>query len=309
MVATGVVLGAGGIIGPTYHLSVLRRLRAQTGADPTDASLFVGTSGGAIVAALLASGHSLASLIEAFDIDDLGTRSSSDPLHLAVQTLLDLPHLGWGHFHLPPRAPRRLYPDVRQRIALRTAALFADGEVDPLHYAKPFEHIFAGRWPATLRLCAVQSATGRRRVFGPDDGVSLVRAAAASCSVPGMFRPVTIDGEQYIDGGFFSPTNADVALGHRLDHVTIVSPMSSRAWSVPASWEHPLRIGLHAIVARERQQLRRHGVSVTLVEPNRAARKAIGADYMDLAKAPAVALAMTDFTPEQSSPDQVRSIA
>lgn len=293
----GIVLGAGGIIGPAYHLSVLRALRSTTGRDPADASLFVGTSGGAIVAALLATGHSLDRLAAAFDIDGNGTRQVGDPLHDAVEILLTLPHLGWGEFHVPPRTPRHRYPDVRQRIALRSSALFASGEVDPLRYAEPFDDLFGGIWPTTLRLCAVHCATGRRRVFGPADAVPLARAAAASCAVPGMFRPVRIDGDDYSDGGFFSPTNADVALGHRLDQVTIVSPMSSSARSIPASFEHPLRIGLHALVARERRQLRRHGIDVTLVEPNYAARKAIGADYMDLTKAPAVARAMTLTVP------------
>ena len=309
MPSTGIVLGAGGIIGPAYHLSVLRALRSTNGRDPGGASLFVGTSGGAIVAALLATGQPLDVLAEAFDIDGVGARSVGDPLHDAVQVLLTLPHLGWGEFHVPPRAPRRRYPDVRQRIAVRSSALFTNGAIDLLRYAAPFDDIFGDLWPTSLRLCAVHCSTGRRRVFGPTDGVRLGLATAASCAVPGMFRPVEIDGEFYSDGGFFSPCNADVALGHRLDRVTIVSPMSSSVRSIPASFEHPLRIGLHAIVAREQRQLRRHGIEVTLVEPNFAARRAIGADYMDLSKAPAVARAMTLITPPATTQPPLGRIA
>ncbi len=309
MIATGLVLGAGGIIGPAYHLSVLRALREQTGRDPQDIDLFVGTSGGAIVAALLAEGYSVDSLAEAFDIDGIGNREQHSPLHLAVRTLMTLPHLGWGDFRLPPRTPRKLYPDIRQRIAIRSASLFSNGEVDPLAYAGPFEDVFQGRWPSRLRLCAVHVPTGKRRVFGPDDGISVVTATAASCAVPGMFRPVVIDGEEYSDGGFFSPTNADVALDYGLQSVTIVSPMSSKLLSRPASVEHPLRLGLHAIIARERRQLRRRGVSVTLVEPNYPARRVIGTDYMDLNKAPAVARAMTQVTLDRSRTPRLRLIA
>jgi NTE family protein len=309
MTGSGLVLGAGGIIGPAYHLSVLRALRDQTGRDPQDHEVFVGTSGGAIVAALLADGHSIDSLAEAFDIDGVGDRQHHTPLHLAVRTLMTLPHLSWGDFRLPPRAPRKLYPDIRQRIAIRTSSLFTHGEVDPLAYAGPFDDVFQGRWPDRLRLCAVHCATGERRVFGPNDGISVVTATAASCAVPGMFRPVEIDGEHYSDGGFFSPTNADVVLDHDLAKVTIVSPMSSKLLSRPASVEHPLRLGLHAIIARERRQLRRQGVRVTLVEANYPARRVIGADYMDPTKAPAVARAMTQVTIDRNRTPRLRFIA
>jgi NTE family protein len=292
MASTGVVLGAGGIIGPACHLSVLRQVRADTGKDAADASLFVGTSGGAIVAALLAAGHTLDDLADAFAIDSTGSSDTSDPLHVAVKRLLTLPHLGWGEFRLPPRASRRRYPDIRQRIAVRSGGIFTNGQVDPLAYASAFEELFGDRWPARLRLCAVHAATGRRRVFGPTDGVS-----------------VLIEGELYSDGGFYSPTNADVALGHRLSAVTIVSPMSSGPFTLPASWEHPLRLALHALVAREMRQLRHHGATVTLIEPNFAARRIIGADYMDLAKAPAVAQAMTVAPSPATASPNLRAIA
>jgi NTE family protein len=47
--------------------------------------------------------------------------------------------------------------------------------------------------------------------FAKDSGVDLVDAVAASCAVPGVWPPVTIDGSRYIDGGVRSGTNADMA--------------------------------------------------------------------------------------------------
>jgi NTE family protein len=287
----GLVLGAGGIIGPAYHLSTLAKLREQLGIDHSQADFYVGTSGGSIVATLLAAGESLDRLTAAFGVSAGPTLAPTDPLQVAVDRLLTLPHLAFGALHRPPRVRRRDHPDVRQRIALRTSAIFAQGAVDPLAYASPFHDLFGSFWPSTLRICAVQSRSGRRRVFGPDDGVPLAVAAAASCAVPGMFLPVEIDGEPYSDGGFFSPTNADVALGHRLSHVTIVSPMTSALATRPAASEHPVRVGLHVLVARERRQLRHHGIEVTLIEPGFEARRIIAGDYMDPAKAAAVAAA------------------
>lgn len=289
---SGIVLGAGGIIGPAYHLSVLRSLRDRDGADPSAASLFVGTSGGAIIAGLLASGFSVDEVAAAFDIDGLGQAPSNDLSH-AVQGLLTVPALAWGRFQLPSRLPHHAYPDARQRRALWTSRLFAGGDVDPLAYASPFEAVLPSTWPSRLRICAMHVDSGNRRVFGPDDGVPVVLAAAASCAVPGMFRAVTIEGEDYSDGGYYSPTNADVALGFDMQAVTISSPMTSPMRSLPVSPDHPIRVGLHAVVNRERRNLRQGGACVTLVEPDVATRWLIGGDYMNASKGPAIAKAIS----------------
>jgi NTE family protein len=47
-------------------------------------------------------------------------------------------------------------------------------------------------------------------------------AVAASCAVPGIWPPVTINGRRYIDGGVRSPTNADLAAGY--DRILIITP-------------------------------------------------------------------------------------
>lgn len=59
-------------------------------------------------------------------------------------------------------------------------------------------------------------------VFTKDSGVALVDAVAASCAVPDIWPPVTINGRRYIDGGVRSGTNADFAVGS--DRVLIIIP-------------------------------------------------------------------------------------
>jgi NTE family protein len=67
-------------------------------------------------------------------------------------------------------------------------------------------------WPdRTILLIAVNAETGEMVTFAKDSGVDLVDAVAASCAVPGVWPPVTIDGSRYIDGGVRSGTNADMA--------------------------------------------------------------------------------------------------
>jgi NTE family protein len=71
----------------------------------------------------------------------------------------------------------------------------------------------------------VEALTGTPELFRPDSGVSLVDAVAASCAVPGVWPPVTIDGRRYIDGGMRSVTNADLATG--FDRVLVLAPVQN----------------------------------------------------------------------------------
>jgi len=50
---------------------------------------------------------------------------------------------------------------------------------------------------------------GALTVFTKDSGVELTDAVTASCAVPGVWPPVTINGRGYIDGGVRSGSNAD----------------------------------------------------------------------------------------------------
>jgi NTE family protein len=87
-------------------------------------------------------------------------------------------------------------------------------------------------WPdGALLLTAVDAETGQPAVFTKESGVDLVDAVAASCAVPGVWPPVTINGHRYIDGGVRSGTNADLAAG--CDRVLVVTPSQAAA---PQPW-------------------------------------------------------------------------
>jgi len=70
---------------------------------------------------------------------------------------------------------------------------------------------------------AVNARDGTPAVFDRASGVPLVDAVAASCAVPGVWPPVTIGADRYIDGGARSYTNADFAAG--CDPVLVVLPL------------------------------------------------------------------------------------
>ena len=64
-------------------------------------------------------------------------------------------------------------------------------------------------------------------MFGRDrTDVPLDLAVKASSAVPGMFRPVHVGDELFVDGGVASSTHADTLVGADVQTVIISAPMS-----------------------------------------------------------------------------------
>ncbi|MFJ8434625.1 patatin-like phospholipase family protein [Kitasatospora sp. NPDC094019] len=81
---------------------------------------------------------------------------------------------------------------------------------------------------SALRVVAVDYRGGHRVVFGDPDAppAGLGEAVMASCAIPGWFAPVRVGGAEYVDGGCWSATNADLLLGRGLDEVYVLAPMA-----------------------------------------------------------------------------------
>ena len=76
-------------------------------------------------------------------------------------------------------------------------------------------------WPEKrVLIVAVNAETGERRAFDRDSGIDLVDAVIASTAFFG-WPPTLFQGEHYIDGGFYSSDNADLATG--FDRVMILA--------------------------------------------------------------------------------------
>ena len=70
-------------------------------------------------------------------------------------------------------------------------------------------------WPKGFVCTAVDAVSGAFQQWDESTGAPLAQAVASSCSVPGIFPPITIAGRRYIDGGVRSATSIDVAKGAR----------------------------------------------------------------------------------------------
>jgi NTE family protein len=252
------VLGAGGNAAIAWEIGVIFGM-AEAGIHVRDADVFVGTSAGAVVAAQLTSGLSLEELFQqqidpALQVNEPAAavdfkRWRADLVRAkenAGSTVEFLRRVG----SLDPAAPAMSNVERRNVIASRL----------PVH-----------TWPKErLLIAAVDADRGERQVFERLSGVELIDAVAASCAVAGIWPAVPIGGRRYIDGGFYSIDNADVALG--CDRVLIIS----FAARVP-----PLcAVSLDAAV----EILNRSGAHVEVMHPDKASEAAfasVGGNLLD----------------------------
>ena len=247
------VLGGGGVAGIAWMTGVLLGLREE-GVDLRHAAdLIIGTSAGSTVAAQLAGDVGL---------DDLFQRQV-DPAR-QVAELAPKPHL----FELMGNALPILFklndPGERNRrigdLAANTTTV-TEAERRAVIAARLPSHAWPDR---ALKVVALDIESGEARIFDRLSGVDLVDAVAASCAVPGIWPPVSIGGNRYMDGGIRSSDNADLATG--CGTVVIVSPLGESGGMLPGS----------AGLADQVEALRAAGAKVIVVAPDEAASKAIG---------------------------------
>jgi NTE family protein len=253
MAGRALVLGGGGVTGVAWELGVLAGL-AEAGLDVTEADLFVGTSAGSVVAAQVTSGSALEDLFEQQTV----STGSEVAARLRVGQLLRL-----AAANLSTRDERRAMTRIGALALSATTVSEADRK------AIIASRLPSREWPRQrLVITAVAVDNGEFAAFDNESGVSLVDAVAASCAVPGVWPPVTINGRRYMDGGMRSPVNADLAKGY--GRVVVLAPinMTFRRTQAPAA------------------QLARLGPDVrsVVVTPDAAAKTAIGNNVLDPAR-------------------------
>jgi NTE family protein len=205
------VLGGGGVAGIAWELGLLMGL-ADAGIDVTDADRVIGTSAGSAVAAQITSGTPLAELYERQESGEAAQHE------IAADFDADSLMMKFGQI------VARLVPGAAMNRAIGEYALHAHTVPEALRRDVIAARLPAHTWPERdLVITSVDAKSGKARNFTAADGVDLVDAVAASCAVPGIWPPVTIEGRRYIDGGMRSTTNADLAAGS--DDVLVISPM------------------------------------------------------------------------------------
>jgi len=198
-------LGGGGTRG-FAHVGVIKALE-EAGVVP---DIITGSSSGAIIAALYASGRS-------------GRELEAIALELTREDLVDVNLIGRGWVR----------GEALQAFVNR---MVRDLPIERL--ARPFAVI------------ATAAKDGRMAVFNRGNTGIAVRASA---SVPNLFVPPTINGEEYVDGGLSSPVPVRVARAMGADVVIAVdvSWFAAAGNRGSAGMEEYGRRGRYAILADE----------------------------------------------------------
>ncbi|RZU49167.1 NTE family protein [Krasilnikovia cinnamomea] len=245
------VLGGGGVTGVAWEIGLLYGL-AEHGLDLTGADLFVGTSAGSVVAAQVTTGNPLEHMYAAQRAAATGEIAA----RIGVGFYLRFAVAG-----LWPGDRRQARARIgRAALRARTAATEAERR------AVIARRIETDEWPdQRLLIPAVAAESGETKVFDKDSGVSLVDAVAASCAVPLVWPPMTVNGTRYVDGGVRSVANVDLAKGH--ERVVVIAPMSRSARRAGRPDAQAAALG--------------PGVRSVVVGPDAAAVTAIGPNALD----------------------------
>jgi NTE family protein len=317
----GLVLGAGGVMGGAWLTGALEAVARETGWDPGSADRIVGTSAGAMMGALLASGvppwfmvaHSAG---ETFDgLRDAGGRPQSEASRSAgavyrIDAGARLP-IGPGSWRLALSSlsnPTRHTPATLVGGWLPRGVISTEPLKDTIRRVVPEGWVdHSGTW-----IVACDYATGERVAFGREDAprAELADAVAASCAIPGFFMPVEIGGREYVDGGMHSTSNLDVVRDEELDLVICLNPTSSlhppHAWNPAERVAGAFRRVSGRRLGSEARALRAAGTRVVLVQPVTEDHRAMGPNLMSTRNRNPVIETAIRTASEQLRPPEVR---
>jgi NTE family protein len=191
-------VGSGGAARGLAHLGVLKACE-ELGVHP---EIYVGTSAGALVAATYGQDIPLDVLLDGYR---LPWRRRHNGPRLHVSTFLGAPS----------------FRDLADPGYLLSGVFSIDRLERHLRRLLPINDF--RRLPNPTFVTAVDVDNGQRTVFGPgyDESTPISRAVAASCCVPGLFRPYRIDKRYYLDGEVVRTLSADLAVAAGADVVII----------------------------------------------------------------------------------------
>ena len=237
---TALVLGGGGFTAGVYEIGALRALDLlAVDRSVNEFDVYVGTSAGAVVAAMAANGITPEEMLAMVDdgspipfrASRLGmvlrpnyrefvTRGARLPLHLA------------GLLRTLGRVPLSFSP-VELAVALAEAlpsGLYTGSGIE--QYVREVlsergrSNDFRDVAPE-LYLAATDLDTCERVVFGSPgwDDVPISEAVWASTAMPMLYKPVSIRDRTFIDGGISSTTNFDLAVEAGASLIIVINPL------------------------------------------------------------------------------------
>jgi predicted acylesterase/phospholipase RssA len=231
-------LAGGGPLGAIYEIGALCALQESLqGIDFNRLQHYVGVSAGSFIAAGLANGVTPRQLFSLFIEDRKHQTEAFDPAWLLRPAFgeffsrgLLLPGLlvagSWQGTlgrkslmrtleYLSPSLPTGVFSN--DQIHVELARLFArPGRSNDFRQLK-----------SRLTLVATHLDSCQPVAFGRPgwDHVPISRAVQASAALPGLFPPVEIDGQHFVDGALLKTMHASIALDEGVDLMLCINPL------------------------------------------------------------------------------------
>ena len=234
----GLALAGGGPLGAIYEIGALCALdESLQGLSFTRLHHYVGVSAGGFIAAGLANGMTPRELCAAFIENDDQASEIFDPAWLMVPA--------YGEFlrraiMLPGLAASALWRATFGGKTLLNAAealgpamptgIFSNDEIDARLsklFSKPGRTNDFRLLAAKLTLVATNLDSGDAAPFGQPgwDHVPISKAVQASSALPGLFPPVEIDNQYFVDGALKKTMHAAVAMDDGIDLMFCLNPL------------------------------------------------------------------------------------
>lgn len=239
------VLGGGGFAASSWITGLVVGI-AEAGVYVGNADVLIGTSAGARVALQLASGAPL---------EEVFARQLGAATHVGRPSA----PLDWAHLQREVARAKEQGGDRAE--VLRRIGQLALAHGGPDRRALVSSQLPVQDWPERcVRLIALNAETGVRRAFDRESGIDLVDALMATTASFGA-APVWFEGQPYIDGGYYSSDNADLAAGCAR---VLVLALRAPPWAMRL-------VSLEEGVA----ELRVSGAEVVVIQPDDEAMEAI----------------------------------
>jgi NTE family protein len=290
-VKRALVLAGGGVIGGMYEVGVLAALdEALPKFRANDFDLYVGSSSGSLVSAIMANG------IRPRDLYDILDKEIDDPLNFQRGAVYhkgafsnaarNLAQFVWAIGKKAVTGFRLEWPD----LLARSGADMPPGFFSVAPLERFIREAFAAKGlPNSFRDCrrpllipAIHLDRAERVVFGAESflDVPISEAIAASSAIPGFFEPFRIGGRDYVDGDVGYTGHADLAVEHGATRVVVLNPAVPLRIGSPDEPDVRSR-GLYAIMEQtghitsmnilqlglRELKLRRPDVEIHLVQP------------------------------------------
>jgi predicted acylesterase/phospholipase RssA len=317
---TALVLGGGGFTGGVYEIGALRALDLlAVNSTVNNFDVYVGTSAGSFVAAMLANGVSPEEMMQVINSDD-----SMGLEDLDLDKVLKPNYLGFlsKGVALPLRTLELLRSLVRigEFSAMDIGVGLAEAMPTGLYSGSGLSDYVkealadAGRvndfrlLDNELYLTATDLDTCERIVFGEEGwrDVPISKAVECSTCLPIVYKPVDLKGRQFVDGGIRSTTNVDIAVEKGAKFIVVVNPLvpyvNDFEKTIPTVFGRRVRrvsdMGLPAIAnqtfrliahqrlhqAVEQWQEKYPGVDIILLEPEPTDELMFGTPIMDYSR-------------------------